>query len=104
MKLVLNSIAFAYAPVVDHVYYPDVCRLQLIKVTQPRVYQWLETYLSEYSVVATGDGHVGTHGRSLLGQVLRELFPDADDLSSPQSRRTAERSVGKGCVRTCRSR
>lgn len=86
MKLVLNSIAFSYAPVVEHVHFPDVCRLQLIKVTQPQVYQWLETYLSEYSVVATGDGHVGTHGRQVLEEELCRLFPDTNDLSSPRSR------------------
>ncbi|AWP59359.1 hypothetical protein B7P02_15645 [Bordetella bronchiseptica] len=86
MKLVLNGIAFSYAPVVEHVHYPDICRLQLIKVTQPEVYQWLETYLSEYSVVATGDGHVGAYGRQLLDEELCRLFPDADDFSSPRSR------------------
>ncbi|MGX5660324.1 KAP family P-loop NTPase fold protein [Castellaniella ginsengisoli] len=85
VKLVMNAISFAYSPVSNYVYYPDVCRLQLIKVVLPRVYEWLEGYLSEYSVVVTGDGHVGQQERYSIAEKLLGLFPDKDDPESPRS-------------------
>ncbi|CAK7047037.1 KAP family NTPase [Kerstersia gyiorum] len=85
VKLVMNAISFSYPPVSDNVYYPDMCRLQLIKVIHPSVYEWLEGYLSEYSVMVTGDGRIGRKERDLTAKRLLKIFPDKDDPESSRS-------------------
>lgn len=85
VKMVMNAISFSYPPVSDNVYYPDMCRLQLIKVVHPSVYEWLESYLSEYSVMVTGDGRIGKEERDLTAKKLLKIFPDKDDPDSSKS-------------------
>ena len=46
VKLALNSIRFVFPQVAADVYFPDFCRLHLIKTTNFKLYQWLEVYLS----------------------------------------------------------
>ncbi|MGE6471059.1 hypothetical protein [Serratia proteamaculans] len=52
----MNSLIFLYPGMQDFVYFPDLCLLQLIRVTNPGLYDWTEHYLTERAVVDTGQG------------------------------------------------
>lgn len=84
VKIVLNSIRFLFPQVKDDVYFPDFCRLQLIKTTNYKLYKWLENYLSIRSVLSTGDASVSQEERRNIGNELKDLLP-SDDYSSMRS-------------------
>ncbi len=71
VKLALNGIRFTYPTVCEDVYFPDFCRLHLIKTTQFKIYKWLESYLSVRSVIASGDGMVGADEKKHFGKTLK---------------------------------
>ncbi|MBB2426252.1 NTPase [Escherichia sp. 11.1597] len=73
VQLSLNALAFRYPGVRDYVYLPDLCFLQLIQVTCSSLYEWIEQYLTEYAVVASGDGTVSEAQQ----QQIREHFVTA---------------------------
>ncbi|MBZ9671639.1 P-loop NTPase fold protein [Mesorhizobium sp. ES1-3] len=84
VKLALNGVRFVYPTVAADVYFPDMCRLHLIKTTNPPLYRWLEEYLSVRSVLATGDASIGKDERKRLGEKLAALLPsdESDSLRS----------------------
>lgn len=82
VKLVLNGIKFAYGSLADQVYFPDVCRINLIKILKPALYVWLEKYLSLRSVLATGDAMILEDERTILGEELKTILPSSDASSS----------------------
>lgn len=82
VKLALNSLRFLYPSIKDDVYFPDMCRLHLIKTTRPGLYRWLEEYLSTRSVLVTGDAMVSGHEKADMGRRLKELLPAEDTMSS----------------------
>lgn len=75
VKLALNSIRFVFPQVKDDVYFPDFCRLHLIKTTNYKLYQWLEVYLSVRSVLVTGDATVASDEKAKMGEELKALLP-----------------------------
>lgn len=79
VKLALNGLRFHYMPVKDEVYFPDVCRIQLMRVVEPAIYRWLEEYMGEYSVIATGDGRVNREERTRMGKKLGKMFNEDPD-------------------------
>lgn len=66
----LEAIRFRYAGLRDYVWFPDLCLLQLIRVVNPALYDWTEHYLSERSVVITGDGIVAEEEEKNLSESL----------------------------------
>ncbi len=75
VKLALNSIRFVFPQVKDDVYFPDFCRLHLIKTTNYKLYQWLEVYLSVRSVLVTGDATVASDEKAKMGEQLKIILP-----------------------------
>ncbi|QNQ22907.1 pilA-like protein (plasmid) [Kosakonia sp. SMBL-WEM22] len=51
----LSAIRFRYAGMKDYVWFPDLCLLQLIRVTNPALHDWAERYLSERAIEMSGD-------------------------------------------------
>lgn len=84
VKLALNGIRFVYPSVAEDVYFPDLCRLHLIKVTNFKLYKWLEDYLSVRSILVTGDGTLTKGPRAKMGKELKKIMP-ANEVSSPRS-------------------
>lgn len=84
VKLVLNSIRFVFPQVKDDVYFPDLCRLHLIKTTNYKLYSWLERYLSVRSVLVTGDANVAKEEKVKMGDELKMLLP-SDGVGSVRS-------------------
>ena len=82
VKLALNSIRFVFPQVKDDVYFPDLCRLHLIKTTNYKLYQWLEMYLSVRSVLVTGDATVASDEKARMGEQLKTLLPSEGSVSS----------------------
>ncbi|ETX12760.1 NTPase KAP [Roseivivax halodurans JCM 10272] len=82
VKLALNGIRFTYPSVVDDVYFPDFCRLHLIKTTHFKFYKWLENYLAVRSIIVSGDGMVGTDDKKRCGKELKALLPSKKPDSS----------------------
>lgn len=84
VKITLNSIKFLFPQVKSDVFFPDLCRLQLIKTTNYKLYKWLEAYLSVRSVLVTGDATVSKEEKRRMGQELKSLLP-SDDVFSVRS-------------------
>jgi len=78
VKLALNGIKFIYPSIYEDVYFPDVCRLFLIKTTKRNLYKWIEEYLGVRSVVVSNDASVGADDRIRLGEELGKLLPSED--------------------------
>ncbi len=78
VKLALNAIRFVYRGIVADVYFPDLCRLHLIKIANYKLYQWLEEYLSTRSVLVTGDGVIYKETKSDMGKRLQEILPSEE--------------------------
>lgn len=76
VKIALNGIRFVYPQVKNDMYFPDFCRLQLIKTTRYGLYKWLENYLSERSVLVTGDASILPDERKKIGNNLKDLLPN----------------------------
>lgn len=70
VQMSLNAIAFRYPGVRDYVYLPDLCFLQLIQVTNSTLYEWVEKYLTEYAVIASGDGIITEEEQQQLKEGL----------------------------------
>lgn len=75
VKAVLNRIKLLYPPIQRDVYFPDFVRIQLIKVLKPALYDWIEEYLNERSVIENGDGQVSGADHQKMGERLQELLP-----------------------------
>ncbi|MDM2857205.1 P-loop NTPase fold protein [Citrobacter sp. Cpo071] len=70
----MNSLTFLYPGMRDFVYFPDLCLLQLIRVTNPALYDWTEHYLTERAVVETGQGALADGEKELFQQELVTLL------------------------------
>ncbi|MGM0783585.1 MAG: KAP family P-loop NTPase fold protein [Pseudomonadota bacterium] len=75
VKLALNGIRFVFPQIKNDVFFPDFCRLHLIKTTDYKLYKWLEEYLSARSVLVTGDATIATDERAAMGEELKNLLP-----------------------------
>lgn len=84
VKLSLNGIRFVYPQIKGDVFFPDLCRLHLIKTTNYKLYKWLESYLSVRSVLVTGDASVASDERAKMGEELKALLP-SEGIGSPLS-------------------
>lgn len=84
VKLALNSIRLVFPQVKNDVYFPDFCRLQLIKTTNYKLYKWIEAYLAVRSVLVTGDAAISKEERVELGGEIKTLLPSGG-LSSVRS-------------------
>lgn len=78
VKLALNSIRFVFPQIKGDVYFPDFCRLQLIKTTNYKLYKWIEEYLAVRSVLVTRDATVPKEERVEIGENLKTLLPSGD--------------------------
>lgn len=70
----INSLIFLYPGMRDFVYFPDLCLLQLIRVTNPALYDWTEHYLTERAVVETGQGALAEGEKEMFQQELITLM------------------------------
>ncbi|MEN0578929.1 P-loop NTPase fold protein [Phytobacter palmae] len=66
----INSLIFLYPGMRDFVYFPDLCLLQLIRVTNPALYDWTEHYLTERSVIETGQGMLAEQEKTAFREEL----------------------------------
>ena len=86
VKLTLNNIRFIFRQVKDNVYFPDLCRLYLIRTTHFKLYQWLEKYLSLYSLLITKDAIISDDEKNQMGKELEKLLPlESSEIDSPIS-------------------
>ncbi|MEH4929648.1 KAP family P-loop NTPase fold protein [Enterobacter cloacae] len=74
VHLALNNLRFRYRGIRDYVYLPDLSFLQLIRTTNPGLYDWIEEYLTERAVVESGDGSVSEEEQKLMEQSLLECL------------------------------
>lgn len=74
VQLALNNLRFRYNGIRDYVYLPDLSFLQLIRTTNPGLYEWIEEYLTERAIVESGDGSVSEEEQKLLTQRLVECL------------------------------
>lgn len=74
VRLALGSLAFRYESLKEYIWFPDLCLLQLLRVTLPSLYNWVEHYLSEHAIVASGEGEVSAKERETMAKDLHELL------------------------------
>lgn len=67
---VLNAVRFRYPGLRDYVYFPDLCLIQLLVTVNPALANWVEHYLTEWSIVVMHDGQVSEEERLLLREKL----------------------------------
>lgn len=78
VKLVLNNLAFTYPTIAEDIYFPDLCRVQLLKTLRPKLHNWIERYLGIRSLLVSGDAALHKADRTRLGDELAALLPDED--------------------------
>lgn len=78
---VLGSLAFRYAGIRDNVWFPDLCLLELLRVTLPDLYDWTEHYLTEHAVVASGEGSLSDKEEQLMEGTLRKVLEELPAVS-----------------------
>ncbi|MCL6744394.1 P-loop NTPase fold protein [Kosakonia sp. R1.Fl] len=66
VRLALNALQFRYPAMRDYVYFPDLCFLQLIRVVNPGLHDWIEHYLTERSIVESGDGAINSADQNAM--------------------------------------
>ena len=76
VKSVSNALEFHYHHISKNIYYPDICFLFLIKTTNPALYDWIENYLRNRSVLVTRHAHIAEEERKNIGSLLKALLPD----------------------------
>ncbi|MBY6255164.1 KAP family NTPase [Phytobacter diazotrophicus] len=74
VDLTINALRFRYPDVRDYVWFPDLCLLQLIRVTNARFHDWIEHYLSEYAVVVTRQGGMSEEEASKMSEALQKCL------------------------------
>ena len=74
VRLVLSSLTFRYGSLREHVWFPDLCLLQLLRVTLPDLYLWVEHYLTEYAVFASGTGSISDREQTALTSELQKIL------------------------------
>jgi predicted KAP-like P-loop ATPase len=73
----LNALRL-YAPAIaDHVYLPDLVWLQLLRVSDSKLYDWVESYVTTVAAIADGAGTSGTGDSRALEQ-LKKILIDQD--------------------------
>lgn len=74
VRMALSNLVFRYESLREHIWFPDLCLLQLLRVTLPSLYGWTEKYLTEHAVVASGTGRVSDKENAALTGELKELL------------------------------
>ncbi|MCS3464480.1 MULTISPECIES: P-loop NTPase fold protein [Citrobacter] len=87
VALVLSALEFRYSSIRDYVYFPDLCLLQLIRVTNPGLYDWAEQYLARYFVTVSGEL---THAEPEQERLKQKLKACLEHYTSPESASVTE--------------
>lgn len=74
VRLTINTLRFVYHGMRDYIYFPDLCLLHLIKTLNTGLYNWIEYYLTERSIVESGDGSVSEDEQTVLSEQLNMLL------------------------------
>lgn len=82
VRLALSSLTFRYGNLREHVWFPDLCLLQLLRVTLPDLYLWVERYLTEYAVFASGTGSISDRESEALTSELQKLLSELPPVSA----------------------
>ncbi|MBN3200989.1 hypothetical protein H5A20_20095 [Pectobacterium brasiliense] len=69
---VINALKFCYSGLRDYIYFPDLCFLQLIRVTNIGLYDWIENYLTKLSLVVSGEGIVRQEEIGIMNKQLQD--------------------------------
>ncbi|MEI7152670.1 MULTISPECIES: KAP family P-loop NTPase fold protein [Pectobacterium] len=74
VRMALGSLTFRYESLREYIWFPDLCLLQLLRVTLPGLYDWVERYLAEYGTVTSGEGRISKKESYAMVKELRELL------------------------------
>ncbi|KFX13371.1 KAP family NTPase [Pectobacterium parvum] len=69
---VINALKFCYSGLRDYVYFPDLCFLQLIRITNIGLYDWIENYLTKLSLVVSGEGGIRQEEIDMMNKQLQD--------------------------------
>ncbi|HHI2442714.1 TPA: P-loop NTPase fold protein [Enterobacter cloacae] len=82
VRMALGSLAFRYQTLREHIWFPDLCLLQLLRVTHPGLYSWVENYLTEYATVASGNGSISDKELESMKKGLKDQLEQLPAVSS----------------------
>lgn len=74
VRMALGNLVFRYESLREHIWFPDLCLLQLMRVTLPGLYCWVEQYLTEHATVASGTGQVSDRENAALIDGLKNIL------------------------------
>lgn len=81
VKLAFNNLAFVLKSIKEDIYFPDLCRVSLMKVLRPALYVWVQDYLAVRSLLVSGDARVDDDERRKLGEQMLALVSPNDPKS-----------------------
>lgn len=82
VNLALTAIKFRYPAMRDYVYFPDLCVLQLFRVVNPGLYDWIELYLTKRAVVESRDERINEADISRMETQLISLLEKFNNSSA----------------------
>jgi KAP family P-loop domain len=74
VKNVLNSVKFHFPPVKECVYFPDLCWLHILRITDPELHSWVESYIPEWALNSVGDAIATSDDAAKFGGQLKKLM------------------------------
>lgn len=74
VRLTLSALTFRYSSLREHIWFPDLCLLQLLHATAPDLYSWTEHYLTERAVVESGEGQVSEKENTAMSNALTDIL------------------------------
>ncbi|WP_220089951.1 KAP family P-loop NTPase fold protein [Lonsdalea populi] len=74
VQLALNGIQFRYSGIRDYVFMPDLCFLQLLRVTCCELHDWIEIYLTKWAIMESKDGYISNEERDFFLKNLKKLL------------------------------
>lgn len=76
----LNSLQLYWAPIRDYVDFADLVRIQLIRLKSPKLYLWIERYVTSFAAVALGGAFI-TKPKRIMRELRRALKGQHDDVA-----------------------
>jgi hypothetical protein len=74
----LDSVRIALGSIKSEIWLPDLVWISIIRTGSHELHNWIERYLSEFSIISDGSAHADDHDRYKFNRELATLSEDLD--------------------------